>query len=205
MPSAATLFRFTLPSLISLLVMFATYAQNDSLPVVNDLPPAAENYQWVSYRGKANLTDTGGVRSCNFFIVNRIDSIIYLNISTSGMEIMRAVFTPETITYVNKLNYNYYQGNYEPLKHLLKMPLTFELTQAIVNADLPLLEQIPDYAFEYDNYMPVDSTQSFFYHFVWKDLNRVLSIEGNIKKVRIDIPGPTGIRIPERFTEIKIY
>lgn len=185
--------------------MFATYAQNDSLPVVNDLPPAAENYQWVSYRGKANLTDTGGVRSCNFFIVNRIDSIIYLNISTSGMEIMRAVFTPETITYVNKLNYNYYQGNYEPLKHLLKMPLTFELTQAIVNADLPLLEQIPDYAFEYDNYMPVDSTQSFFYHFVWKDLNRVLSIEGNIKKVRIDIPGPTGIRIPERFTEIKIY
>ena len=34
--------------------------------VVDTLPPMASGYQWISYRGKAQIEDTGGVRNCNF-------------------------------------------------------------------------------------------------------------------------------------------
>lgn len=169
------------------------------------LPPVAEGYGWISYRGKADIIDTGGTRSCNLFVVNRIDSIIYINISVSGMEILRMAFTPDTITYVNKLGYNYYKGGYAPLRHLSDGQLDFNILQAIVNGETDTLRHIRKFAFEYDSYQAVDSTQSFFRHFVWKDLNHVISIEGSIKKVRIGAPGPTAVRIPEKFTEIKPF
>ena len=64
----------------------------DYTPLVLDtLPPMASGYQWISYRGKAQIEDTGGVRNCNFFMVNRVDSILYLNVHASGIEIIRVV------------------------------------------------------------------------------------------------------------------
>ena len=63
------------------------------LTEVDTLPPLASGYQWLSYRGKADVVDTGGTRTCNFFFVNRVDSIIYLNVSAYGIEVMRAVLT----------------------------------------------------------------------------------------------------------------
>ena len=93
------------------------------LASVDTMPPLASGYQWLSHRGKADIVDTGGTRTCNFFFVNRVDSIIYLNVSADGIEVMRAVLTPDSIKYVNKLTYQYYAGTYAPLRLLLKRPV----------------------------------------------------------------------------------
>ena len=69
-------------------------------------------YQWLTYRAKVDYTFEGNVGACNLFFVNRIDSLIYFNINISGIEVVRLVFTPKQVTYVNKLNKTYYQGNY---------------------------------------------------------------------------------------------
>ena len=170
---------------------------------LDTLPPMAKDYRWLSYRGKAELTDTGGTRTCNFFMVNRIDSIIYLNVHASGIEFIRVVFTPDSFTYVNKLTYQYYKGTYAPLRLLTHMPLDFQMIQALFNGNDEQLPKRQKLSFDYRNFAAIDSTQSFFTEFDFKDLDHVLEIRAALKNIRFNIPGPTSIRIPEKFEELK--
>lgn len=170
---------------------------------LDTLPPMAKDYRWLSYRGKAELTDTGGTRTCNFFMVNRIDSIIYLNVHASGIEFIRVVFTPDSFTYVNKLTYQYYKGTYAPLRLLTHLPFDFQMLQALFNGDEEQLPQRQKLSFEYRNFAAVDSTQSFFTELDFKDLDHVLEIRAALKNIRFNVPGPTSIRIPEKFEELK--
>ena len=113
MKSFENIFSAVLVVLLSLLSLSVVRAQEvDSVLVASDTTflPMASGYDWISYRGKADIIDTGGTRTCNFYMVNRIDSILYLNIHAYGIEVMRAVFTPDSITFVNKLTYQYYKG-----------------------------------------------------------------------------------------------
>ena len=176
----------------------ALYAQT-----LDTLPPVASGYQWVSYRGKAQIVDTGGTRTCNFFMVNQVDSILYLNVHASGIEIIRVVCTPDSITYVNKLTYQYYRGTYTPLRLLARLPIDFQMIQALFNGDEAKLPQHQKYSFEYGDYAAVDSTRSFFNAMTFKDLNHVITITATLKNIKFDVPGPTGIKIPETFLELR--
>ena len=110
--------------------------------------PMATGYDWITYRGKLDVTDPGGTHSCNFYMVNRIDSILYLNFHAMGVEIIRVVLTPDSITYVNKLTYQYYQGTYEPFRKFFPFPVDFQLVQAMVNGDTEKLPQGQGLSFE---------------------------------------------------------
>lgn len=166
---------------------------------LDTLPPMAKDYQWLSYRGKADIIDTGGTHTCNFYMVNRIDSIIYLNVHASGIELMRFVFTPDSVTYVNKLTYQYYKGGYAPFAMLTRLPVNFKMIQAMFNGQEELLPQHQKYSFTYSDYAAVDSLQSFFTRMNFKALDQVIEIDATIKVVRFNVPGPTSIRIPEKF------
>lgn len=174
------------------------------LTVTDTLPPLASGYQWLSYRGKADIVDTGGTRTCNFFFVNRVDSIIYLNVSAYGIEVMRAVLTPDSIKYVNKLTYQYYAGTYAPLRLLLKRPVDFALVQDIFQGYGDERLEHGRFSCEYHDFAEMDSTRSFFTELVLKDLNQLVEINAHLKVIRFDVPGPTGIRIPDSFQELKL-
>ncbi len=174
-----------------------------ALSAADTLPPMASGYRWLSYRGKADIVDTGGTRTCNFFLVNRVDSILYLNVSAYGIEVMRAVLTPDSIKYVNKLTYQYYCGTYAPLKVLLKRPVDFALVQDIFGGYGDERLQGPRFSCEYHDYAAADSARSFFTELILKDLYQLVEIRAHVKVVRFDVPGPTGIRIPEKFQELK--
>jgi len=179
--------------------------QADSMAVVGDtLPPMATGYQWLSYRGKAQIEDTGGVRNCNFYMVNRVDSILYLNVHASGIELIRVVCTPDSFIYVNKLTYQYYKGTYAPLRLLSHLPIDFYMIQALFNGEEEKLPQRQKFSFEYRNFNAVDSTCSFFKEMIFKDLNHVITIRAVLKNIRFNVPGPTAIRIPEKFEELKL-
>jgi len=171
---------------------------------IDTLPPMATGYDWVSYRGKATLTDTGGTRNFNFYLVNRIDSILYLNIHASGIEILRVVCTPDSIIYVNKLTYQYYKGSYQPLRLLSHIPIDFQMVQALFNGNTDLLPRQQKLAFDYRNFVAIDSTSSFFTEMTFKDLDHLVEVNASMKLVRLNVPGPTGIRIPEKFEELKL-
>lgn len=172
--------------------------------VVDTIPPMASGYQWISYRGKAQIEDTGGVRNCSFFVVNRVDSILYLNVHASGIEIIRVVCTPDSFIYVNKLTYQYYKGTYAPLRLLSRLPIDFQMIQALFNGNEEKLPKHQKYSFEYRDFNAVDSTRSFFNEMIFKDLDRVITIRAALKNIRFEVPGPTAIRIPEKFKELKL-
>jgi hypothetical protein len=179
--------------------------QRDTIMAVADtLPPMASEYQWLSYRGKADIVDTGGTRTCNFFFVNRVDSIIYLNVSAYGVEVIRAVLTPDSIKYVNKLTYQYYAGTYAPLRLLLKRQVDFALVQDIFQGYGDERLEHGRFSCEYHDFAAVDSTRSFFTELVLKDMNQLVEINAHLKVIRFDVPGPTGIRIPDKFQELKL-
>ncbi len=193
--------------LVTLLFNVGLEAQNiDSVNVVVDtvVLPMATGYDWITYRGKADIIDTGGTRTCNFYMVNRTDSILYLNIHAYGVEVIRAVFTPDSVKYVNKLTQQYFYDSYAPINRYLPFTFDFQTAQALFNAETEKLPQGQKLSYEYSAFQPVDSASSFFTEFVFRELNRVIEIRGKIKVVRLNVPGVTSIKIPEKFERITL-
>lgn len=166
--------------------------------------PMATGYDWVTYRGKADIIDTGGTRTCNFYMVNRTDSILYLNIHAYSVEVMRAVFTPDSVIFVNKLTNQYYRDTYDPINRYLPFTVGFQTVQALFNGQTEKLPQGQKLSYEYSAFEPVDSVSSFFTEFVFKELNRVIEVRGKIKVVRLNVPGVTNIKIPGKFERITL-
>lgn len=193
--------------LVTLLFNVGLEAQNiDSVNVAVDtvVLPMATGYDWITYRGKADIIDTGGTRTCNFYMVNRTDSILYLNIHAYGVEVIRAVFTPDSVKYVNKLTQQYFYDSYAPINRYLPFSFDFQTVQALFNAETEKLPQGQKLSYEYSAFQPVDSARSFFTEFVFRELNRVIEIRGKIKVVRLNVPGVTSIKIPEKFERITL-
>ena len=105
-----------------------------AFPTVSSLSLSEINYQWISYRMKLSLEKDSVTSSFQVFFVNKIDSIIYLNLNVSGIEIIRIVMTPEKITYVNKMEYNYFVADYSQFSCILGLKLDFYMLQSIFNA-----------------------------------------------------------------------
>jgi hypothetical protein len=182
----------------------AQSADSVAVPVDTAFLPMASGYDWITYRGKADIIDTGGTRTCNFYMVNRTDSILYLNIHAYGVELIRAVFTPDSIKYVNKLTQQYFCDTYTPINKFLPFTFDFQTVQALFNGETEKLPQGKKLSYEYSAFAPVDSTSSFFTEFVFKELNRVIEIRGKIKLIRLNVPGVTSIKIPEKFERITL-
>lgn len=190
---------------LPLLMSSVAFAQDvDTVGVAADTAvlPMATGYDWITYRGKADIIDTGGTRTCNFYMVNRTDSILYLNIHAYGVEVMRVVFTPDSVVFVNKLTQQYFRDTYAPINRHFPFTVDFQMVQALFNGDTDRLPRHQRLSFEYTNFMPVDTASSFFTEFVFKELNRVSEVHGKIKVVRLNVPGVTSIKIPEKFERI---
>lgn len=172
------------------------------LSVDTSVLPMATGYDWITYRGKADIIDTGGTRTCNFYMVNRTDSILYVIVHAYSVEVMRALFTPDSVIYVNKLTQQYFRDTYTPINRFLPFTVDFQTIQALFNGETEKLPKGQRLSYEYSTFQPVDSTSSFFTEFVFKELNRVIEIRGKIKVVRLNVPAVTNVRIPDKFERI---
>lgn len=108
-------------------------AQTDSvIPSKEEVFPKI-TYEWVSYQMKISLEKEEEKLSFQCFFVNRIDSLIYLNLNRSGIELARVVLTPDSVIYVNKLEHEYYAGDYTFLRRVFGLPLDFGMVQSLLN------------------------------------------------------------------------
>ena len=221
-------------------------------PTLESLSLSEINYQWISYRMKLTLEKDSATSSFQVFFVNKIDSVIYLNFNVSGIEIIRIVMTPEKITYVNKMDYNYFIADYSQFSRVLGLKLDFYMVQSIFNAtdfkyfennfrlfedetnvhlvaekrcnllkDNCLTQEIlldnshriienafscynasPSLRVNYSNYLPVDSV--YFFSGMNLEMNHLsMKVSAEVKNVKFNVPGPTSIRIPDTFEQIK--
>ena len=216
--------------------------------------PDTAPYQWISYRMKVNMEKENTKRAFQIYYVNKIDSIIYINVHISGIELVRIVMTPEQVTFVNKLEYEYYEGGFEFFKAYIGIPLNFNMFQAlfsaldfkefeknhlitdfITNIQLLAIERcnpnlsseilclhqevlldnhfqvtknhitIPDFnkslLIDYQNYTPTPFG-SFFNMISIHIPSEKMKLNGELKSVKFDVPGPTSIKIPDSFSRI---
>ncbi len=67
----------------------------------------------------------------------RKDSLIWINLNhASGLPVLRAIITPDSIKYLDKINKKYYSGKYEETAKALKINLNFKSLQSLLTNEL---------------------------------------------------------------------
>lgn len=161
-------------------------------------------YNWVSYRGNANINFDGKKYQCNYYMVNRIDSIIYLNVNLMGIELARLVATPKEVTFVNKLSNEYYKGDYAFVEKYLKAKADFYTLQAVFNGDETKLKAYQDITVSYHRIIDAGTNSPFFDSFSVSMNNGQRKVDVQVKNLKFNTPGTTSIKIPEGFKEMKL-
>ncbi len=239
----------------SLLLPYSTFSIPkvcDTLTPVDSMNLRSYPYKWISYRAKTQFITQEAHDVVQIYIVNRIDSIIYFNASTSGVELARLVVTPTRATFVNKMQKSYFDGSHELLSIIFNFPVDFDMLQSLVNGkdfngfvpceewqvidedkrlqlicserkhqtlplqiiqklilddsyqvtrhkiEVPEVKEIID--IEYFNYVPIGSYSLFE---TVKAQTSTITLDMEVKSVKFNVPGPTAIRIPEKFTPIQ--
>jgi len=170
-------------------------AESDSLKV-----PKLD-YHWLSYRANAAVSTPGQNNSVNVYVVNRKDSIIYINASKFGIEGARLVLTPDSVKFLNHFASNYYVGNYTLLEQLIGFKVNFYMLQSLlVGEELP--ENTKSFMqASYGNFTTINS-QPFFQQADFVIPKENIQINIQIKSIKLNEAGPTSIRIPEKYTPI---
>ena len=248
-------------------ILKAELQLRDSLPTIlsqNQNPPLWENqHDWISYQMKVSLKTEDEDLAFQCFMVNRTDSLIYFNLHKSGIELMRVVLTPDSVIVVNKLQKEYYRGNYQLFKAIFNIPLTFAMIQSILNGtdftecegrfstiaeeqlikyiwpqrqcgtiavmqeitadenglllrnDLTELKSGREVLLTYNNprieevnFTPEAAEAqmkpfALFDGFTLTIASEVVTLKADISKLKVNVPGPTSIKIPDSFTPMR--
>jgi len=156
------------------------------------------DYNWISYRANLSVS-MDNLNNLNLFVVNRKDSIIYITVSKMGIEGMRLVLTPDSVKFLNHLSSSYYVGGYSVSK-TVGQQVDFYMIQSLLTGEEPSPKT--SLQAKYGNFTAIDS-QLFFQQadfIVSKDLQ----INVVVKNIKLNAEGPTSIRIPEKYTPIKM-
>lgn len=223
---------------------------SDSLDhYTNEIPifQVKQTNQWYSSRISIGMSSSD--EEISGFMVNRRDSLLYLNINKFGIEIARVVLTKDSILMINRFEKTYYRGDYSIVNKLYGISLTFDMIQSIflaetfsgfttngkeiTNSDSTLSISIPRYTdsihkISINQQLTVDKKTNRLIRNRVKDINtqqvtsitygsyetietfvfpNVYTIElpgMNItitaKSAKVNIPGPTSLNIPQKYT-----
>lgn len=103
------------------------------MPKEMQTPQIKQSNQWYSARISISMTSSDD--EISGFIVNRRDSLLYLNINKFGIEIARVVLTKDTISMVNRFEKTYYRGDYSIISKMYGVSFTFDMAQSIFMAE----------------------------------------------------------------------
>jgi hypothetical protein len=93
------------------------------------------SFQYLNGHGKVHFKAKGNEQSANFALRIKRDSAIWLSGSLLGIEGVRALLTPDSVRVVNRLQKNYFAGDYAYLSQLLNVPVTYKQMQDILLGD----------------------------------------------------------------------
>ena len=94
------------------------------------------DFQYLSAKGKAQIEQNGNkLPNANLTLRVRRDSVIWLSVSVAGFEGARASITRDSVRVLNKLQREYYVGDFAYLSSQLNVPVTFEQVQALLLGD----------------------------------------------------------------------
>jgi hypothetical protein len=143
------------------------------------------------------ITASEQYRSCQYNLVNVIDSFLFVQINVAGIDIGKVLATPTNILLINKIEKKYYQGDYSFFQHFIDIDLNFYTIQALFNNfpfSIPVEVEL-SYQKEFSS-----GDYSFFQTILCK--YEKFEVEIEVKKVTFnEIPEVSAI-IPKNFTQI---
>lgn len=87
------------------------------------------------------------------------DSAIWISISPAlGIEVARALITPDSLKFINRINGTYFKGDFKYLNELLQIEVNFKMIQAILLGNVYLHYSIEQYIRDRENTELVLST-----------------------------------------------
>ena len=110
----------------------STSAMEPALPSVKAQNTA---FEFLSIKGKAQVTLKGNKQGANLSVRVRRDSIIWVSGGLAGFEGVRAVLTRDSVRVINRLEKTYFSGGYDYLTKLLNVPVSFEQMQTLLIGD----------------------------------------------------------------------
>jgi len=163
----------------------------DSIPAID----ATSSYSSIHYRGSVVISIGEQIHSAQYNLVNVIDSFLYIQLN-AVIEVGRILLTPDKILFINKLERNYYEGDYSIVQHLIDVDIDFYTIQAIFNG-FPV--DVPDevtlfYAGEQD---------SFFKRLIFESIDYELQLQVEVKKVTFNDAPKVSATVPRNFTAIE--
>ncbi len=87
------------------------------------------------------------------------DSAIWISISPAlGIEVARALITPDSLKFINRINGTYFKGDFKYLNELLQIEVNFKMIQAILLGNVYLHYSIEQYIRDRENTQLILST-----------------------------------------------
>ncbi|WP_208306588.1 DUF4292 domain-containing protein [Hymenobacter defluvii] len=90
------------------------------------------DFRYLTAKGKAQVDMPSLKQTVNINVRMRKDSIIWMSLGLAGFEGVRARITRDSIQIMNKLQREYYAGNFAYLKQQFNVEVTFEQLQALL-------------------------------------------------------------------------
>jgi hypothetical protein len=136
-------------------------------------------------------------QECQFTIVNVIDSFLYIQLNLGPLEVGRVLTTPDNIVFINKLQKNYYNGDYSFIEKMLGVELDFYTMQGIFNGSLT--EEPEEFELSYQR-----DSLSYEYPFFNTLLCEyyALSLQLDVKKATFNAAPGVSATIPKNYTEM---
>jgi len=156
-------------------------------------------YNSIQYRGLATVEIDNQTQNCQFNLVNVIDSFLYIQLHVAGIEIGRALATPNNVLFVNKLNKEYFDGNYSVFQDIADVEVDFFTLQDIFNGvpvDAP--EEIE---VSYQGAL-VENGHPFFKTLILESKYFALALKVEVKKVTFNDVPKVSIVVPKNFSQI---
>jgi hypothetical protein len=182
--------RQTVGCLSCFFILLSSFAQaSDSIP----------SYTSVHYKGSAVMSNGENFQGCQYNVVSVIDSFLYVQLHFAGIEAGKVLATPDNILFINKLQKNFYSGDYSVFETLLDMEIDFFILQDLLNGNLISPPE------EVELYYQTDSL-SFEYPF-FKMLTgeyHNLSLKIDVKKVTFNKVPEVSATVPRNFTAIEM-
>lgn len=90
-------------------------------------------FRYLSAKGKAQIEQNGNkLPNANLTLRMRRDSVIWISVSVAGFEGVRASITQDSVRVLNKLQREYYVGDFAYLSRQLNVPVSFAQVQALL-------------------------------------------------------------------------
>ena len=90
-------------------------------------------YDWISVKFDANYTDKKNSNDFKGQIRIRKDSLIWITVTPAlGIEMFRMVITTDSVKYFNRLQKEYFAGDYALVSDFLKIDIDYDILQSLL-------------------------------------------------------------------------